>query len=209
MSRREVYFKNHRNTMIFPWSIYHRPLYQSLIQTINSLPTGSSVLVVGPGYLAEGEELKKKNLKVSLLDIDPRVLEYHQKVQNHTIEAFHLVDEKGGGYPEKQFDFIYAKEVIEHVPDPEKFLGDLKRCLRRGGLLWLSTPNYGFFLLPFLERTVLEWIAWLNGFSRKGIHPSQFTSSTLFFELQKMDFVKISVKETRLRLALIAKAINS
>lgn len=39
------------------------------------------------------------------------------------------------------FDSIFASEVIEHVPDMVTFIGELKRVLRKGGSLYLTTPN--------------------------------------------------------------------
>jgi 2-polyprenyl-3-methyl-5-hydroxy-6-metoxy-1,4-benzoquinol methylase len=40
------------------------------------------------------------------------------------------------------FDVVTMWDVIEHAPEPQKFLGEAFRVLRRGGLLALTTPNY-------------------------------------------------------------------
>ena len=40
-----------------------------------------------------------------------------------------------------EFDLITAMEVIEHTPDPAKFLEAIAARLAAGGLLILSTPN--------------------------------------------------------------------
>ena len=39
------------------------------------------------------------------------------------------------------FDAVCAFHVLEHLPDPVPFLGQLRRCLRSGGSLYLSVPN--------------------------------------------------------------------
>ena len=44
-------------------------------------------------------------------------------------------------YPDGQFDCVTLGEVIEHVPDPDRLLGDIRRVLAPGGWLVLSTPN--------------------------------------------------------------------
>jgi ubiquinone/menaquinone biosynthesis C-methylase UbiE len=39
------------------------------------------------------------------------------------------------------FDVIVSFETIEHVPDDNTFLSEIKRVLKPGGTLFLSTPN--------------------------------------------------------------------
>lgn len=47
-------------------------------------------------------------------------------------------------YPDGSFDFVNMVEVIEHVPGDEIgfYLGEIRRVLRPGGHLLLTTPNY-------------------------------------------------------------------
>jgi len=54
------------------------------------------------------------------------------------------------------FDVVTMWDVIEHATEPVKFLTEAFRVLRRGGLLVLTTPNYGS-----LSRRVLgdKWEA--------------------------------------------------
>jgi len=44
-------------------------------------------------------------------------------------------------YPEKKFDAVVSVETIEHLPEPEKFLQEIKRVLKPGGVLIITTPN--------------------------------------------------------------------
>lgn len=39
------------------------------------------------------------------------------------------------------FECVIAGEIIEHVPNPDDLLRDIRRVLKPGGLLVLSTPN--------------------------------------------------------------------
>jgi SAM-dependent methyltransferase len=68
-------------------------------------------------------------------------------------------------FPGREFDVIFCGEVIEHLFSPDALLADLKRLLRRDGLLILSTPNLAYWanriLLPlgvsplFLENSAV------------------------------------------------------
>lgn len=47
-----------------------------------------------------------------------------------------------------RYDVAYCCEVIEHVPQPQVFLGDIYRLLRPGGLLYLTTPDISHWRRP-------------------------------------------------------------
>jgi SAM-dependent methyltransferase len=51
----------------------------------------------------------------------------------------------GGGLPfaSGSADAVLFSEVVEHLVDPDSALDELRRVLRRGGHLMLSTPNLG------------------------------------------------------------------
>ncbi len=41
----------------------------------------------------------------------------------------------------KDFDVVTMNGFIEHLPDPGSLIAEAKALLRRGGVLWISTPN--------------------------------------------------------------------
>ena len=51
------------------------------------------------------------------------------------MDASHL------GFKNASFDIIIALEIIEHLVDPDFFLDGLKKVLKEGGILVISTPN--------------------------------------------------------------------
>lgn len=204
----QVYFSNHQRALRFPWSIYHRPLLDSLFHFLDSFPDprGKRILVIGPGDFQELPYLLHRGFSVSVLDIDDRVLQGLRRDHGDKIDEYYLVDEALSGYPTEAFDGIYAKEVIEHLPDPVPFVQKLHGLLGPSGKLWLSTPNYEFFLLPLLENTVLEIVARLSGFSRKHIHPSKFGPRRIRQLLINADFMIETLEVTFASLALTVVA---
>jgi ubiquinone/menaquinone biosynthesis C-methylase UbiE len=53
-------------------------------------------------------------------------------------------------------DRVFSFETIEHVPDPEQFLSEVKRVLAPNGALIVSTPNL-LILSPGSETTINEF----------------------------------------------------
>lgn len=53
--------------------------------------------------------------------------------------------------PRESYDVVVMSEVLEHLRDPRAALGNVATALRRGGVVYLTTPNYGA-----LSRLVLE-----------------------------------------------------
>jgi SAM-dependent methyltransferase len=50
-------------------------------------------------------------------------------------------DLQAAGYRGNSFDLITARHVIEHVPDPNNFMREITRILKKGGRLVIETPN--------------------------------------------------------------------
>jgi SAM-dependent methyltransferase len=46
--------------------------------------------------------------------------------------------------PDGSFDVILCTEVLEHVPEPIRVIGEFSRILRKGGTLYLSAPLGAF-----------------------------------------------------------------
>jgi SAM-dependent methyltransferase len=90
-----------------------------------------------------------------------------------TILTAHDIESAAG-----QFDVITAIEVIEHVIDPVCELTRLRRLLKPGGLLFLTTGNS----LPFQDR-LLDW-----SYVVPDVHVSYFEPSNLALAMKRAGF---------------------
>lgn len=86
--------------------------------------------------------------------------------------------------PDLHYDVILCNAVLEHVPDPEKVMGEFHRLLNSGGHLLVSVP----FLQPFhptpydfrrYTRTGLEQLGEHTGFSLLEMMPVHSLAQTL------------------------------
>ena len=53
-----------------------------------------------------------------------------------------------------QYDLVFCTEVIEHVIDFRSFAKSLADLVKKGGILYLTTPDSGYFRTP---KNLLEW----------------------------------------------------
>ena len=55
--------------------------------------------------------------------------------------TFMQLDEQELPFADNHFDVVVSNHVIEHVPDAEKHLSEIRRVLKNDGLVYLATPN--------------------------------------------------------------------
>lgn len=177
------YFANHMRRMRFPWSLYHAELDRRIGRLVRAVGPAPRVLVVGCGLeptVPGGPE----DAQYYACDVDARAIEDCRRRFPAMQDRLALCPDSNElpfeGAFAGQFDVVLAKEVIEHVDAPEAWARTLARRVGVGGELILTTPNYGrFSTLPWIERTILEWLARRDGYSRKHIHPSRFDKRRL------------------------------
>ncbi len=58
-------------------------------------------------------------------------------------------------FPDESVDVVLFVEVIEHLDEPMKIISEIWRILKKGGRVFVTTPNYAF---PSLWAPV-EWLA--------------------------------------------------
>lgn len=103
---------------------------------------GAKVLDVGFGLGYGLTILSIKADEVHGVDIDPKVLEFNQMRfvgRNPKLKSLSLYDGYHLDFPDNHFDLITSVDVLEHVPDFDKFLEELLRVSRKG--VFISTPN--------------------------------------------------------------------
>lgn len=90
-------------------------------------------------------------------------------------------------FPKNYFDLITASQVIEHVPEPLKFLKECRKFLKPNGKIILSTPNNNALYEKLWKE---KWLHWHIPY-----HLNHFNKKTLFY-LAKHAGLKIGWSKT-------------
>jgi 2-polyprenyl-3-methyl-5-hydroxy-6-metoxy-1,4-benzoquinol methylase len=108
------------------------------------------------------------------------------------------------------FDAVWAGEVIEHVADTTGWLSEVRRVLRPGGRLLMSTPNHSRLAVLRLALSARTFDA---HFDPRADHLRFYTRRTLISLLEDLGFQEVSISVAAgppgARRLLLAQAVRS
>jgi 2-polyprenyl-3-methyl-5-hydroxy-6-metoxy-1,4-benzoquinol methylase len=150
---------------------------------------GERVLDVGCGEGAFTAELARAGVAALGVDVaeEPlrRARARHPELDLRRVEAHGAWD-----LEDASFDAVWAGETIEHVLDTAAWLSEIRRVLRSGGSLLVSTPDHGPLTLA---RLALSKRAFAARFEPLGDHLRFYNRTTLTRLLESFGFSEIEV----------------
>lgn len=132
-----------------------------------------------------------KGLEISSLAVEVSRKYYNIETDNRSLEVFLA----GPIAPEDRYDVVIMYHVLEHLLDPSKILTDIKKILKKNGLLYIGVPN------------VADPDEDISKFFRIE-HCYYFTLQTLKRILEKSGFRLVKVKKSPTDIQVIATPIN-
>jgi 2-polyprenyl-3-methyl-5-hydroxy-6-metoxy-1,4-benzoquinol methylase len=104
---------------------------------------GKNILDLGCGEETYIENLVKiNNNNFYGVDISDFVIDLHKKAyQDYSNVEFIACPAEKLPFNKEYFDLIICDELIEHVPKAEILLDEIKRIIKKDGILIISTPN--------------------------------------------------------------------
>ena len=124
--------------------------FQNVLRQNDAAKAGSKILDLGCGGGFLSEEFAKAGFAVTGLDPSPHLLE---EARAHAAQGG-LDIKYVEGYGEKlpfadgSFDFVACCDVLEHVEDVDRVIGEIARVLKPAGYFFFDTVN----------RTVISWL---------------------------------------------------
>jgi len=186
------YEKYNRNEYYSPVT---RIRYRELLGEFEPFRKTNKILDMGCGTGFFLEEAKAKGWEVYGTELSESAIKICE-TKGITMQKISL---SGGIFNDGMFDVITSFEVVEHINNPLEMVKDIHKVSRKGGLVYLTTPNFNA-----VERYILK-----NKYSiiEYPEHLVYFTAKTLNYLFTKNGFRAKKIKTTgisfsRLKLTL-------
>jgi hypothetical protein len=114
-------------------------------------------------------------------------------------ERLHHGELSGASFEASSFDIVVMMEVVEHLIEPREYLLAAQRLLRRGGCLWVTTPN----IVGVSGR--LMGTSW-RVFSDE--HLNYFNPTSIEFLLNQCGFTDIVVRTTSIDMPAFSQLLR-
>jgi glycosyltransferase involved in cell wall biosynthesis/SAM-dependent methyltransferase len=112
--------------------------HSTVLEIIDRIRPGQKILDVGCSSGLLAEQVRRRGHYVAGVDVA------EEAGVRERVDDFHLWDlDRGVPDVDGHFDVVIAADVIEHVREPVALLRDLAATLVPGGLMIVSTPNFG------------------------------------------------------------------
>jgi len=152
--------------------------------------SGPRVLDVGCGEARFTDELARAGAQVVGIDVAEEPLR-RARARHPELDLRRVEVEGPWELEDSSFDVVWAGEVIEHVADTAAWLSEVRRVLRSGGSLLVSTPAHERLTLA---RLALSRRAFARHFDPLGDHLRFYSRATLSALLSEFRFEQIQVR---------------
>lgn len=119
--------------------------YEIILKLLEDYGISEKALVLdvgsGDGALS-GELIRKFQCRIEGVETEELAIEFARNKfdEKGYTGNFHKIEDYVYPFANSDFDFVVCADVIEHVPEPLAMLAEIKRVLKTGGFLAISTP---------------------------------------------------------------------
>lgn len=140
-----------------------------------------NLLEIGCGYGFFVENLKNKGYDIKGIEVSNIRREYGIKALACEIYDINLLNQNISDSQKEKYDVIFLFHVLEHISEPEKFLRNIRKMLKKEGSLIIEVPN--------LDDHMLERSKEYRDFYFQRAHITYFNKTTLINLLTKSGYI--------------------
>lgn len=140
----------------------------------------------GKGMISNYLAKKDKNAVVYGVDISKENIAFAEKNKISENQIFEITDGKRMKFREDYFGEIYCYDVLEHINNVGLMVSEIKRVLKRDGLLHITVPS---------EESENELVGYNKDYFKQISHIRTFDKARLLNYLRKYGFQCINYKQ--------------
>ena len=165
------------------WRMLMSEIFRKSLDIIEkeSSKQNGALLDIGCGYGFFLESARQRGWRVSGIELCEHARNY-AKSRSLKVEAANLFERK---YDDTVFDVVTLFYVLEHLPDPLRYLREINRILKPGGLLLVRVPH----TTPLVKTLKIFGIR--NRLYDVPSHLSDFSPCTIKYALERTGFDNI------------------
>jgi 2-polyprenyl-3-methyl-5-hydroxy-6-metoxy-1,4-benzoquinol methylase len=166
----KIYNKEYFENWYLPYYNERKKYFERIYLKLKKfIPENGKLLDIGCGVGIFMEMMKEKKYEVIGYEISQFAIEFCKKKGLKVFDSLN--------FSEKTFDIITIMDVIAHVKNPIIYLDEIKKILKKNGILIIKTPlhsNYMFFIsntFPFTlkSKAILHIPAQIYHFNKNSI----------------------------------------
>jgi ubiquinone/menaquinone biosynthesis C-methylase UbiE len=164
-----AYTHGHHDSVLRSHNV--RTVENSAAYFIDELKPGRNLLDIGsgPGTITADFARRLAPGRVTAIEATDSALELTRAEidrQGLGNVDFRVADIHALDLPDDLFDIVHAHQVLQHVADPVRALGEMRRACKPGGIVVARDADYAGFIwypeLPALD----EWMRWYQAAAR-------------------------------------------
>lgn len=171
-----------------------------LIQLYLETGKGVRALEIGCAGGAVLKVLSEAGFSAIGVELNPQIAEWGKKELGVDIRVGTLEEQ---GFPDAFFDVVYMGDVLEHIPEPVKFLSEVWRVMTQNALLIIDIPFEMNAILPRLYYGLLANLLFImSKYERLSPYPPYhvfvYNPKTIKQLMKKNGFRVISLRQAKI-----------
>ena len=106
----------------------------SIPKMLNKKPHEINILEFGMGWGFWANVAKAFNFNVAGSELSEERIKF---AENNGLKVIQDISKE----QDESYDYVYANQVFEHLPNPAEIIKDLSRVMKKGGIIHIQVPN--------------------------------------------------------------------